>query len=756
MKKRILSLTIVIALIGSALIVPMTVSAATTTLLDEKFETTPINSGVTYTATNDITFKNQQITMENSWTIENGKLKLRLKGSDSYDEGHAFRNASDDDRPQIAQLSPVQLKIPFAAVAPGAIIGISLDFGQLQDKGDALEAGLFWSDFASIYDADGNAVIVCKRDRTKDGNYISGKAVGRIDTLNWIGKTEAAKGMSIDLDPSTDNELAAGAGTWNLGTDNTMTFNINTATKKVDITYNGGDRNFSGSTWVGDGDLTKGGYILFEGYLNTWHANGSNFGCNKDTEISFDNISVTAEQDLVPKTLPIHNEMNMADTYGTKIESKADSGRFTIIDEPGVSGNKVLAVNTEAYSGKAASNGTNKLGAVWFPYEGLESDENLKISYRFKDPGKKHNLYWQHFGSVVNDLDDAWNASAGVVKESLRCARYDFDAGFLQGSSGQSATLTYFGMDEANKLGGNLSANGPKQAVVDKYVQNIDAWIRVDIDIERESKKATIKYTNEDTNQVLATGSVYLINDLSSNGALYFKGGPSDRSKNGAETIYLDDVKISTWKALSVAETNLNDSYDAGTPITLTFSDTIADAAKIKEAISIKETVSGAEVAPARISVQLDTTKKVAEITVEDGLKYGKTGYTLKLAGGIIRSEADIALVADYIKTFTTKMGPSVFVASATELSSNSSTITITNPTSDTKSVWALLALYSNNNELIGIDEYKNINLGANTTTEPLTLTAAVDADKTVSTAQILLWDSSTSLIPYHIPVTVK
>lgn len=767
MKKRILSLATAAALICGTLIAPISASAATTTLLNEDFSSTPLTSGITYTATNGVeNWRGNAVTMENSWTIENNRLKLFLKGSGSYDANHAFYQEKQKTSPNLdglAKLAPVELKIPIAAVNDGAVIEISLDVQQDTTQGDALEGGVIWDDFASIYDKDGNAVVVCKRDKSGTDGYITNSAygsttTGRVDFLGWIGKTEAEKGKAINLSKGTGTECSVGGGVWDLGTSTTITFKIDTDGKKVDISYpRTSNANGGGTTWTGDGDLTKGGYILFKGYLNTWITNGNNFAVDQDTNIYFDNIKITAEQDLISKKLPVNNTMDTADSYGIKMQSdNVNTDRFAVVSEPDNATNKVLAIKTELYTGNYASDNTNRLAAVWFPYSGLGANDNLKISYRFKDPTGKHDLYWQHFGSVVTDTDSAWNTLTGEVKDVLRCARYDFDTGFVQGGD-DSYFLTYIGLKE-NTLEGKLLASGPAQQNVQKNMQNITDWVRVDITIERATKKATITYTNEATNAVLATGDVYLINDLAESGALYFKGGPSKNHQTEVETIYLDDVKISTWTALSVTDTNLTDTYDAKTPITLTFSDAVADVATVKQAISIKET-DGSEVAPERISVALDTTKKVATVTVDGGLKYGKVGYTLTLTGGVIQSTDGIGMTANYTKTFTTRLGDSVYVASATDLSSNCSTITITNPTDSAKQVWALLALYSSENELIGLGAYTNASLAAGTTTDPINLTATIRTGKegkTVSRAQILLWNNSTDLVPYHIPVTVK
>lgn len=757
MKKRILSLATAAALICGTLIAPISASAATTTLLNEDFSSAQLSSGITYTATNDVTFKTNDITLENAWSVESGRLKLFVKGSQSYTDAHTFKTEDSAERTAIAQSAPVELKIPIKAVNDGAVIEISLDFDQDTNQGDALEAGLFWNDFASIYDADGNAVVVCKRNKSTSNNYLAGSDAGRLDSMTWIGKTETEKGKAIDWENlSTTTESTAGAGTWNLGINNTMTFKIDTDSKKVTITYKGGARDYSGSTWMGAGDLTKGGYILFNGYLNTWKADVTGYSCDQDTNIYFDNIKITAEQDLISKKLPVNNTMDTADSYGTKMQSdNVNTDRFAVVSEPDNTTNKVLAIKTELYTGDNASDNTNRLAAVWFPYSGLGANDNLKISYRFKDPTGKHDLYWQHFGSVVTDTDSAWTKLNGDVKDVLRCARYDFDTSFVQGGD-DSYFLTYIGLEE-NTLSGRLLAEGPTQQNVQKNLNDITDWVRVDITIERATKKATITYTNEAADAELATGDVYLINDLTESGALYFKGGPSKNHQTETETIYLDDVKISTWTALSVTDTNLTDTYDAKTPITLTFSDAVADAATVKQAISIKET-DGSEVAPERISVALDTTKKVATVTVDGGLKYGKVGYTLTLTGGVIQSTDGIGMTANYTKTFTTRLGDSVYVASATDLSSNCSTIAITNPTDNAKQVWALLALYSSENELIGLGAYTNERLEAGTT-GPIDLTAAIRSgkeNKTVSRAQILLWNNSTDLVPYHIPVTVK
>lgn len=769
MKKRILSLATAAALACGTIIAPMTISAATTTLLNETFGSSTVSEGIEYTVNNDVTYKGEAITMKNSFAVDGGELVLKVYGSGSYGEDHAFRTAttvgSTDNKLEIAKLSPVTLKIPFGPVASGSVVDISLDFDQPSANGNSLNGGMFWHDFASIYDADGNAVVVCKRDKDSDNKYFLTEQtsdalkvfndVGRCDSLKWIGKQEAYKGNAIDLNNlSTDTELVIGAGTWNLGTDNTMTFKIDTATKQVDITYIGGGRTFNSdnTTYAANGDLTKGGYILFDGYLNTWTTTSQSKG-DEDVEIDFDNISITYTLDNA--TLPVNQTMDTAG-YESKLETNANADRYSIIDEPDGNGNKVLAVKTQAYSKGSSSEQTAMRGAVWFPYKGLGSNDNLKISYRFKDPQKNHNLYWEHFGSIVNTTDTAWSTHGINESDVLRCGRYDYETGFIQESYEWTNYLSYVGMTAANSCNGALARDGATQSRVSYDVASISDWIKVDIVIERATGKATITYTNDDTNTVLKTGDIYLIKDLASSGALYFKGGPSVNQKSGEQTIYIDDVQISTWKPLSVESTNLSNTYNAASPITLTFSDAVSDGALIKQAISIKETVSGTEVAPDRISVTLDSTKKIATVTVADGLRYGNVGYTLTLTGGIIKSDSNIALTADYTITFTTSLSADVYVASATDLASNSSTVTITNPTNTPKSVWALLALYGSNNELIGVDQYTNDNLGANTTTDPITLTAIPDEGKTVDKAHILIWNSNTGLIPYHIPVQVK
>jgi len=64
-----------------------------------------------------------------------------------------------------------------------------------------------------------------------------------------------------------------------------------------------------------------------------------------------------------------------------------------------------------------------------------------------------------------------------------------------------------------------------------------------------------------------------------------------------------------------------------------------------------------------------------------------------------------------------------------------------------------VLALYDSSNKLLGYDDYyfETIGIGAD---ETMTLTVG-EYTGTVDSAKILVWNNSTEVVPYHIPVDV-
>ncbi len=435
------------------------------------------------------------------------------------------------------------------------------------------------------------------------------------------------------------------------------------------------------------------------------------------------------------------------------------NGRAQIVADPDNAANNVLALNVEKWSqsnSNTASDATQQLTSLYIPYKGLEADENLRISYKYKETGDKQNVWWGHFGSVVT-TGTSVNKN-GANQCVLYSPRQDWNVSWVPGnnSKAQLKNICYVGFDAANTKT-TLAADDTDQMVVSADVSAQTGWITTTITIDRATKQAVVEMKNDEG--IIVSGEVYTINDLPENGGLYFVGGPSyiKRATAVDTTLYLDDIKLEAWKPLVVETTNLTATdFDAKTDIELTFANALANAESVKQAISITETATGKPVAPARITAVLDSTNnKLVKISVDGGLKYGKTGYTLKLAANTVVDANGLKMTAEHVERFETKLGDSVYVASATPLSSNSTTVTIHNPTDSQKDIWVVLALYNSSNKLIGMAEGTVLSVNGNTTTESIVLTPAT-VDGEVAAASVLLWNDSTNLVPYHIPVIVK
>lgn len=459
-------------------------------------------------------------------------------------------------------------------------------------------------------------------------------------------------------------------------------------------------------------------------------------------------VSMLCAMPIVQAEVLINSEMNGMDGFLYEKSGPAMGlwgEHAEIIAEPGNDENNVFAITVPAY-GKS-SDGWYAWQHLLFPYNDLAEDENLKISYRFKDVSGLANLFWVNFGTVT--AQSSFSYTPAELSPVLQGLRYDYDPGFCQVYE-RADSLNFVGFDNNEHTYTVLARDDVGQKGVSADASGKTGWWTVTYIFDRTSEMVNIKIVNEDGTNI--EDFVYTINELPTDGYLRFDVRPSLTLGNPESVVYIDDVKIETWKPMEIEETNITETdFDAQEDIEITFSNEVADFAAIKRAVTITE-ADGTVVEEDRITVT--GSGDVATVNVEGGLKYGKTTYTLTLDENIIESVDGLKLTEPYSQTFTTKLGKSVYISSVTALDENSTTVTITNPENSEKDVWVILALYSSTNKFIGYAEGELTSIAADTTTDPITLTAT-NVNGTVSSAVVLLCDRSTSLIPYHIPVIV-
>ena len=677
----------------------------------------------------------------NTIMVEAEQLKFFIAGKETYKgiEGHEL-GIDDPNGTQLnghsnghmaGQLGAGHfnstLKIPLNNLPTSGVYTISFDYYNPTGSGSVK-----WEDLASIYNSE-NKRVLRGRSFANSANVNMG-GYGQLSQISWAGYSTSDKTGTTDAD-SYDKGIGASI-TKNV-TKVTFTLDLDNGTASVDI----------GGTYADNiyfiNDMTSSGYLYFNGSLAHYCTNTSKYS---DATIYLDNLEIKEVVDYTKLPIDIKMDSEEEFVYSTTREgwNPPTINYAKIIAEPSNVENNVFEITVPENS--TSGDGHYAWHHLVFPYKNLAEDENLKISYRYKDLSGSGKLYWEHFGTVTT------TAEFKKAKEDpsvLRGLSYNYNPGFCTADY-QWPYLNFAGYDNNQHTYTQLQSTDIGQKAINVRAEKT-GWWTVTYLFDRENELVNITMENEDGNKI--EDFVYTINELPSNGYLRFDVRNCVANTAADIKVYIDDVKMTTWKPLAVESTNITETdFDAQDDIEITFNQDVADFATVKQAITIIE-ADGTEVAPNRITVE--GSGNVATIKVAGGLKYGKTTYTLTLDSNIIASADGLKLTKEYSKEFTTKLGKSVYVSSATDLSSNSTTVTITNPEGTEKDVWVILALYSSTNELIGFAEGELSSVAANTTTAPITLTAN-NVEGEVNTAKVLLWDDCESLIPYHIPVVVK
>jgi len=669
----------------------------------------------------------------NSFTVENfpgttnPALKFFVAGKETYQAtaGHIFETKSTDQWDAgFLDYYKSSIKIPFSGVEKGDIVTFTF---KLKTESD-LKGLVCWSDFASVYNA--NDEVVIKGDRSKNTSATTGK----LDQFTWIGKTE----------DGTEDKTVSGGG-WDITTNLTLTITLDTSVNKATISYPRPQQTPSPTTLETyfSSELVGNGYILFKGKLNSWRAYT---GKLNDGSLYFDDIKLDVKKDY--SKLPVNLDMTDSEMIPSSIiENEANvagfdgkpRAEFTVDADDET--NNVFALNIEDYTGSATASGDTKSRTnIKIPYSGLASDENIKVSFKYKDTTGNANLYWPHFGTLKTSDN----------KMVVMGARYDYNPNFINISewNEHANNICFIGYDRKDHGYNDIITAATGQKTAHRYVKDNTNWITCTMIIDRESGVASITIDNGSDSK---TTDLYIINPVTESGFLQFYGGPSAVLNSGDTTVYFDDIKIEAWKPLEVESTNLTATdFDADTDIELTFSNAV-DASEVRKALSIAET-SGNVVDGNRISTENIDANTVL-VKVEGGLKYAETAYVLTLDKFKFADTEGLKLADNYTYEFVTKLAKGVYVSSASKLSGDASTITITNPTNQVATAWVVLALYDSSNKLLGYDDYyfETIGIGAD---ETMTLTVG-EYTGTVDSAKILVWNNSTEVVPYHIPVDV-
>ena len=245
-----------------------------------------------------------------------------------------------------------------------------------------------------------------------------------------------------------------------------------------------------------------------------------------------------------------------------------------------------------------------------------------------------------------------------------------------------------------------------------------------------------------------------MLSDLTSSGSLNFCGYAYGKV---SDDLVIDNVKISTWTLFGVDSTNLSDAFDAKDDLVISFSNSLGCTANdIKQALTI-QAADGSVVAGNDISVTLNDDKTIATISVSDGIYYGCVTYTVTLDKDLICDGFGICLDEDWSGEFTTTLSDNIVVTDSSVVAQSdgslSVSVSLTNPKASSLPMWCILAIYDEDNALIGYTYKKEMSVVSGAR-EPFTLTATYNG--TMYQAKILLLESNQSWLPCQVSVPVN
>ncbi len=412
----------------------------------------------------------------------------------------------------------------------------------------------------------------------------------------------------------------------------------------------------------------------------------------------FENITATAAE--------INSNGKDKIAFGINTETKADAANLSIVDNPDGTGKVLKCAVTPT-----ASEGSTMQLSFNFPDAAPESGETFITKFKYYVSANWGTYaYGSHHGTL-----------------------YDVD--YIGVTSGKNTGTVYF-------TGANAQAAGTGKWHEVTRIYDFD-------------KKQYYEIIDQAYNETpVSFGSSY--EGAGTSSAKHIKFGLYNKAKSGTEEtlLYLDDVAAYRVKPQQVKAMFDNVDVDINSAIKLQFGLPASDVQNLKTSLSIKDNTNNELLDAERISVDLADDKMSADISVAGGFDYN-TNYTLTINKSFL-DYYHREMTANYEKTFTTAYTSGVRVKSYLPMLTGNKLevkVTISNPTAQNPNTWIVLASYTNDNYMIEVDTLTvdQIAAGSNEPEKKLTLNDISNADY----VKLFLWDSSTHLQPYHMPVNV-
>ena len=689
-------------------------------------------------------------------TIENGQLEFYVANGD-----HGTTDYNAQNLTHYASF----LKIPFTGLETGKSLKVSFKYTDGNHN-------IKWAEFGTLANAEGKTVVGSRRDGESAGRYgteygdrtqnlfYGYKTKATTYNTNAVPSTVSAMANFGDLDTSANgknNNVGYTGANSTKGVQHTIEYIIDADTDLVTVNFD----NSEIGTFYAMNPLTSSGSLIFKAWA---------FTANNDTAY-IDDVKVEAYEkapDPVSETdIPLNYD------FAVNIPTIGAAATNAFITSFGGSRNNYPVTSTTTITEEALKfvindsgdpsvtdyngiNLNNYASGLKIPYTGLKNEENLKVSFRFKDTDGTFNAKWSDFGSLINSngntvvwsrrdgdssgrFGSAWGAKNQVMLVGYKTKVNAYDTAAKPGTTGWNSGSV------APDINTNYASVG---AFAGGNVAD-SQWHTLSYEIDRATDAIVAKLDGE-----VIGSTMYAINEVTDSGYLWFKAW-SGNGNNDEQ--WIDDVIIETWKPFIVEETNLTATdYVSKTDIALTFSNNLlSTGAEVKAALTIKEKVSGRLVENNRITVSVED--NVATVNVAGGLKYGRTAYVLTVVKDRIKDASGILMAEDYVTEFATKLGESVYIKNYTTpvetATSFATTATVKNPTGAPQKVWILLAVYDSTNNMIGLNTARELNMARGA---ELTFPLQATYEGTANLVQLLLWNDPDELVPYHIPVVIK
>lgn len=226
-------------------------------------------------------------------------------------------------------------------------------------------------------------------------------------------------------------------------------------------------------------------------------------------------------------------------------------------------------------------------------------------------------------------------------------------------------------------------------------------------------------------------------------------------------TMYIDDLRSFSLEALTAMDGTFctTDALDQDEDkVVINFTNAVK-AADVESAITISDGANA--VSKENIVVEMADSNTTAIIDLSALNLETNKSYTISLADTMADEyEQPLSNAATFEIPFTisqVSQRDDVYVSAYENVNVTSAqvtaNVTVTNPTSEPRDVWFIVAAYDQYNEMLGVFSQKFTQMSANTNSGPISVlitpVSGATFEKTVKNIKAFVWDSSENMRPY-------